>query len=397
MSITYDVVISFDTTGSMSQCIREVKRNIEKMVVRLFSEIPNIRIGIVAHGDYCDENETYLMKRIDLGNDSSKITDFVKNVQDTFGGDTPEAYEYVLREVQNMNWQSDSMRALVMIGDAYPHEKDSNPYQIDWRHEVEEINKMGVNIYSIQALNCGNAKSYTFYKQMASMTNGYHLMLDQFRYISDILVGICFHRLGTEQLEKYEQELEKKEYGMTKGMRKMFDALLNRSQDKGKEDRGHEGEDGGDEDGGREDGEHSERHITHRTKEKTKKVKDDIDASKLIACAPAKYQVLHVDSDISIKSFVESNGLQFKKGKGFYEFTKTETIQSGKELVLMHKSSGELFEGDSVKTMLGLGSGSKFKPTTLKDYRLFVQSTSYNRKLVGGTEFLYEAEDFGRE
>ena len=37
---TYDIVISFDTTGSMSQCIREVRRQVKDTVLRLFKEIP---------------------------------------------------------------------------------------------------------------------------------------------------------------------------------------------------------------------------------------------------------------------------------------------------------------------------------------------------------------------
>jgi hypothetical protein len=39
----------------------------------------------------------------------------------------------------------------------------------------------------------------------------------------------------------------------------------------------------------------------------------------------------------------------------------------------------------------------KYKPSDIRDYRVFIQSTSYNRKLIGGTGFLYEAEDYGRE
>ena len=137
MTNKYDVVISFDTTGSMSSCIREVRKNITEIVDRLFLEIEGIRIGIVAHGDYCDEASTYLMKSVDLCDASNKklIVDFIKETGNTQGGDYPEAYEYVLREVQKMGWSSESLRALIMIGDAYPHNVDSNPHKIDWKTE----------------------------------------------------------------------------------------------------------------------------------------------------------------------------------------------------------------------------------------------------------------------
>ena len=34
----------------------------------------------------------------------------------------------------------------------------------------------------------------------------------------------------------------------------------------------------------------------------------------------------------------------------------------------------------------------RLKPADLPDYMVFVQSTSYNRKLIGGTKFLYEVD-----
>jgi len=97
-------------------------------------------------------------------------------------------------------------------------------------------------------------------------------------------------------------------------------------------------------------------------------------------------------------SFVKGRGLTFKAGKGFYEFTKSETISEKKEVVLMKKETGELFEGEAARAIIGLTNESrKYSPKDIRDYRVFIQSTSYNRKLIGGTGFLYEAEDFGRE
>lgn len=375
----YDVVFSFDTTGSMSQCIAEVRRKVQQIIHRLFEEIPGIKIGVVAHGDYCDEKETYLMKQIDIGSTESQIVDFVNNVQNTCGGDYPEAYEHVLREVQNLSWTSDSMRALVIIGDAYPHNKEDNPKKIDWKEEVEEIKKMGINIYSIQALYSGNGSSYTFYKQMAQMTNGYHLFLGQFSTISDMLLAICFNQMGSERLSQFEQEVQKTEYGMNIGLRKMFDVMLKRTSS--------------------EDTPISTISTTRsRISSLSTSEISDSDVSTLSSCPMAKYQVLNVEDDISIKNFVESKGLRFKTGKGFYEFTKPESISPNKEVVLMKKGTGELFEGKEARRIIGLSDETKkYKPSDIKDYRVFIQSTSYNRKLLADTGFLYEAEDFGRE
>jgi hypothetical protein len=46
-------------------------------------------------------------------------------------------------------------------------------------------------------------------------------------------------------------------------------------------------------------------------------------------------------------------GVEFKKGRGFYEFNKPETVQHYKEIVIMDKTSGDMFEGSYARTLLG--------------------------------------------
>ena len=54
-----------------------------------------------------------------------------------------------------------------------------------------------------------------------------------------------------------------------------------------------------------------------------------------------------------------------------------------------------MFSGDAARSLIGLGVGetAKLRPVALDKFRVFVQSTSYNRKLVGGTGFLYEVDE----
>src|SRR5262249_44373905 len=109
-----------------------------------------------------------------------------------------------------------------------------------------------------------------------------------------------------------------------------------------------------------------------------------------LASVPSgRFQVLDVDKDVAIQNFCKSEGLTFKTGRGFYEFTKSETVQGYKEVILMEKDTGDLFEGTKARTMIGLKAGvdERLKPAALDKYVVFVQSTSNNRKLVGGTRF----------
>ena len=57
----------------------------------------------------------------------------------------------------------------------------------------------------------------------------------------------------------------------------------------------------------------------------------------LTAVNPGRFQVLDVDERCDIKTFVQRNGLIFKTGRGFYEFTKAEKVSDKKEVVLVDK------------------------------------------------------------
>jgi hypothetical protein len=54
-SSAVEIVFSFDTTGSMSSCLGEVRKKVSETCARLMKDIPKIRIGIIAHGDYGDD------------------------------------------------------------------------------------------------------------------------------------------------------------------------------------------------------------------------------------------------------------------------------------------------------------------------------------------------------
>ena len=93
MNDSVDIVFSFDTTGSMYPCLTQVRREVEKTCKFLFEEIPDIRIGILTHGDYCDG--PLVVTAMDFIDESRKkdLFNFVKNAPATSGGDAPECYE----------------------------------------------------------------------------------------------------------------------------------------------------------------------------------------------------------------------------------------------------------------------------------------------------------------
>ncbi|KAL4235124.1 hypothetical protein ACF0H5_006762 [Mactra antiquata] len=123
----FDIVLSFDTTGSMSSCIGSVKQRMGEIMKKLKKDIPGIRIGVIAHGDY-DTDHTYIIEYENLTDNVERLCQFVSSARGTGGGhmgNLDEAYELALQYArQMMNWRANSNRVLVMIGDYRPHEKN---------------------------------------------------------------------------------------------------------------------------------------------------------------------------------------------------------------------------------------------------------------------------------
>jgi hypothetical protein len=110
----------------------------------------------------------------------------------------------------------------------------------------------------------------------------------------------------------------------------------------------------------------------------------------LTALRPNQYRLLPVHKDVAIKPFVEKfTKEEYRQGSGYYQLTKKETIQNHKQIVVQEKSTGKIFSGPEARTMLGLPSYEvKVAPDTHNQFNIFVQSTSVNRKLVGGTNLI---------
>lgn len=383
-----DIVISFDTTGSMYPCLTQVRRKVEELVNKLFSEVDDIHMGIIAHGDYCDASSYYVTKAADLTGDQKKVANFVRNVGATGGGDAPECYELVLHESRSLSWRAGTTKALVMIGDERPHEPDypQNTKNLDWRNELEMLKEMGVQVYGVHALAAYRRAAQPFWKQMAQMTDGYYLTLDQFNEISDMLMAICYHQAGDEKLLASLRDNIGDKRRMTLSMAQTFEVLTGERPEVNAVAPSRPSYGGG-----------------YYRAAKTKVTEDELEAYgdvKLEPVPPGRFQRLDVDRDISIRDFVNENlgAGTFEKGAGYYEFGKKSVkIQSYKKVVLVDRDSGEMFSGDAARKMLRLPKGRDYKlaprEVSLEKYWVFVQSTSVNRKLHKDDSFLYEVSE----
>jgi hypothetical protein len=127
---------------------------VKTLVSELLGMVPHLRIGIMAHGDYCDKTGTggYTLRRMyKLSSDPEEIHEFMSTCAATGGGDSDECYELVLQKAREMKWSKRaSCKTLVLIGDANPHAStyvwDGKPIGIDWRAECAGLKKQGIKV-----------------------------------------------------------------------------------------------------------------------------------------------------------------------------------------------------------------------------------------------------------
>lgn len=105
--------------------------------------------------------------------------------------------------------------------------------------------------------------------------------------------------------------------------------------------------------------------------------------------ANGTFQLLDVKTGGYIREWVENRGMVYILGKAYYQLTKLETIQPGKQIAVVEKTTGKVFTGANARDMLGLPAMAvRVKPEDNPLFEVYVQSTSTNRKLLPGTKLL---------
>lgn len=356
-----DILISFDTTGSQYPCLATIRQKVTQFIDAALSVDKDTRIAIITHGDYED---TVPFTNIDFTSDKDALIQFIKTAPQTNGYDSDEMYEEVFYRASLMNWQSEK-RIMIFFADANPHPTGYKPrstefiYAKNWRETAKYVRDMGITMYPIQ---CLPHRQGAFYTELARMFGVPYLTLNQFSDAEQTILSIMHH--STDTLEQYTEGLV-----LNRNMRD----LVARLQGKVTEEYTH-----------------SKITDTSKTYGSKSRLSSDLELERV---HPARFQILVVDRNQDIKSFVLDTGATFKIGKGFYQLSKREEVQERKEIVLVD-DDGNMWSGSKAREMLKLPFGSRGNLTPYdvpEGYTAYIQSTSNNRKLVKDTKFLYEA------
>ncbi|MCH5346810.1 MAG: VWA domain-containing protein [Muribaculaceae bacterium] len=172
-----DMVIAFDTTGSMAQYIGAVRKEVANLIPELFADNEDLRLGIVAFGDYCDMKNPQefgdAYQSIKPTNNENDLIKFVMESKDTSGGDGDEFYELVLKKiVEETPWREDATKTILLIADANPHplgytyENCVVGNDIDWRVEGQKAANKKIKIDTVTITDTA------WYRELSAMTNG---------------------------------------------------------------------------------------------------------------------------------------------------------------------------------------------------------------------------------
>lgn len=102
-------------------------------------------------------------------------------------------------------------------------------------------------------------------------------------------------------------------------------------------------------------------------------------------------KLFRVHKEEKIRDFVERHtGEHYKIGRAFYELVKKEKVQPQKEVAIVSQDGKRKYFGNAARQMLGLNIGDHIKvvPGDHGEWRIFIQSTSVNRKVVPGQSIL---------
>lgn len=110
----------------------------------------------------------------------------------------------------------------------------------------------------------------------------------------------------------------------------------------------------------------------------------------------------NVDQSSPIREFVEDKlsqqpalarrvGQSYQIGRGYYQLTKSEEVQAGKDMAILDKNTNAIYGGNDARQLIGcpMNTSFKIKPGNHANYEIYIKSTSVNRKLVPGTKVLY--------
>lgn len=127
-----DVMIVFDTSGSMESVLTEAKKEIKEVIANVNGSLPDVHYGVAEVRDFPpseSEAETSLEKPwkldVPLTADGTAVQAGIEPLEASGGGDGPESYGRALWETgtnPNVGWRGEARHVIILVADNVPHD-----------------------------------------------------------------------------------------------------------------------------------------------------------------------------------------------------------------------------------------------------------------------------------
>ena len=180
-----DIVITFDSTGSMGGEIRQVTRQISRIGNALARLVPQARIGLCTYRD--TDSAGYVVRGLPLTKDLQQVERFLAGVSADEGGDLPEAVHAGLNwAVENNDFRSNARKVILLFGDAPPH-----------REHREECLQVAADFHRqqkgvVSTVTCRRSVRLPEFEEIAQMGGGEAFLTSDERQIVTQLMILVF-------------------------------------------------------------------------------------------------------------------------------------------------------------------------------------------------------------
>lgn len=143
-----DILIMIDKTGSMSDDIQEVNRNIDLILASL-NAYSQIRLAVATFGDR-NEDGTAWFGFENFGSATDRAARYIKSIHTTGGGDYPESVSDAFFKVMDKNFfRSGTKRMVLLIGDAPSLQPPLARYSVEDMVERATRDGIKMNFYPV--------------------------------------------------------------------------------------------------------------------------------------------------------------------------------------------------------------------------------------------------------
>jgi Mg-chelatase subunit ChlD len=178
-----DIAIAIDTTGSMGSSITQAQEDARRLVRNVKTFAPNVNFAIV---QFRDKNEVpdYKIEQA-MTADSAAVETALNRLSAGGGGDNPEAYTLVFREIREgpVGWRTGSRKIVVVIGDAEPHgagsagyagcaDTTSDPWSLSLSGELAGLKAGGFTLIMIRQASTASASLQCYQSLVAGAAAG---------------------------------------------------------------------------------------------------------------------------------------------------------------------------------------------------------------------------------